>query len=375
PVIPDDEKSFQVRSEATRKPRDKKEGTLNKIMTTKTQTKREMEDIPAFMRRDRSKNKQKSDPQQISSTKNEDQKEEPVKIYPHTKPDELDAVFKKRDRKPEQVEREVEHSKEELAPNTLSNHHHGSGKKYVINDLLKSNSQKEDIHVDKAEKDELTHIEYQLNSPADRKNDTDSTKETTNYTKNDTFESENSIYQMQKNTQNETVSIQQPVASCEKVEDISLEPDVPEYLLNDHGNESMVDEDWLIEQQILLEDTFTHFNIDATVVNVTQGPSVTRFEIQPALGVKVSKIKNLSDDLKLNLAARDIRIEAPIPGKNTIGIEIPNKTMHLVNLQEIFESNSFKDAESPLTVALGLTIEGSPIVTNIDEMPHGLIAG
>src|SRR5690625_4774669 len=137
----------------------------------------------------------------------------------------------------------------------------------------------------------------------------------------------------------------------------------------------MIDEDWLIEQQILLEDTFTHFNIDATVVNVTQGPSVTRFEIQPALGVKVSKIKNLSDDLKLNLAAKDIRIEAPIPGKNTIGIEIPNKTMHLVNLQEIFESNSFKDAESPLTVALGLTIEGSPIVTNIDEMPHGLIAG
>src|SRR5699024_2506912 len=125
PVIPDDEKSFQVRSEATRKPRDKKEGTLNKIMTTKTQTKREMEDIPAFMRRDRSKNKQKSVPQQISSTKNEDQKEEPLKIYPHTKPDELDAVFKKRDRKPEQVEREVEHSKEELAPNTLSNHHHG----------------------------------------------------------------------------------------------------------------------------------------------------------------------------------------------------------------------------------------------------------
>src|SRR5699024_6036177 len=76
---------------------------------------------------------------------------------------------------------------------------------------------------------------------------------------------------------------------------------------------------------ILLEDTFTHFNIDATVVNVTQGPSVTRFEIQPALGVKVSKIKNLSDDLKLNLAAKDIRIEAPIPGKNTIGIEIPTR--------------------------------------------------
>src|SRR5690625_3129347 len=129
----------------------------------------------------------------------------------------------------------------------------------------------------------------------------------------------------------------------------------------------MIDEDWLIEQQILLEDTFTHFNIDATVVNVTQGPSVTRFEIQPALGVKVSKIKNLADDIKLNLAAKDIRIEAPIPGKNTIGIEVPNLYPQVVSLQEIIESPSFQSATSPLTIALGLTIEGAPLITNIEK--------
>src|SRR5699024_12790755 len=103
-----------------------------------------------------------------------------------------------------------------------------------------------------------------------------------------------------------------------KVEDTPLEPDVPEYLLNDHGNESMIDEDWLIEQQILLEETFTHFNIDETVVNVTQGPSVTRIEIQTALGVKVSKIKNLSYDMYLNLAAKDIQIDAPLQDYNII---------------------------------------------------------
>src|SRR5699024_2437649 len=125
----------------------------------------------------------------------------------------------------------------------------------------------------------------------------------------------------------------------------------------------------------LLEKTLSYFNVDASVVNATQGPSVTRFEVQPALGVKVSKVKNLSDDIKLNLAARDIRIEAPIPGKHTIGIEIPNPNPQMVGLQEIFETDSFKKQQSPLTIGLGLTIEGNPSITNIQKMPHGLIAG
>lgn len=150
---------------------------------------------------------------------------------------------------------------------------------------------------------------------------------------------------------------------------------VPYHLLNDPVQKSTQDQLWMKSQQELLEKTLTHFNVRAKVVNTTQGPSVTRFEVQPELGVKVSKVKNLSDDLKLNLAARDIRIEAPIPGKNTIGIEIPNPKPQVVGLQEIFETDSFQNSPSPLTIGLGLSIEGNPLITNIQKMPHGLIAG
>ncbi|WP_010532350.1 DNA translocase FtsK [Lentibacillus jeotgali] len=150
---------------------------------------------------------------------------------------------------------------------------------------------------------------------------------------------------------------------------------VPYHLLDDPVQETEQDHLWMQNQQQLLEKTLKYFNVRAKVVNTTQGPSVTRFEVQPELGVKVSKIKNLSDDLKLNMAAKDIRIEAPIPGKNTIGIEIPNQHAQTVTLQEIFEKDSFQKSASPLTIGLGLNIEGEPMVTNIQKMPHGLIAG
>ncbi|WP_456273713.1 DNA translocase FtsK [Bacillus sp. AK031] len=133
--------------------------------------------------------------------------------------------------------------------------------------------------------------------------------------------------------------------------------------------------EWLEIQQNLLNDTLANFNVRASVVNVTEGPSVTRFEVQPEPGVKVNKITNLSDDIKLSLAARDIRIEAPIPGKHTIGIEVPNKQSRPVSLSEIISSSPFQDSSSPLTAALGLDISGEPIVTDLNKMPHGLIAG
>jgi S-DNA-T family DNA segregation ATPase FtsK/SpoIIIE len=135
------------------------------------------------------------------------------------------------------------------------------------------------------------------------------------------------------------------------------------------------DEQWLEEQKQLLNTTFENFHVGAKVVHVTQGPAVTRFEVQPEPGVKVNKITNLSDDIKLNLAARDIRIEAPIPGKNAVGIEVPNQTSKPVFLREILRSPVFTKSESPLTVALGLDISGAPIVTDLRKMPHGLIAG
>ncbi|WP_424475090.1 DNA translocase FtsK [Oceanobacillus kimchii] len=150
---------------------------------------------------------------------------------------------------------------------------------------------------------------------------------------------------------------------------------IPYHLLDDPIRLTEDDSVWLNEQRELLEETLKHFQVKAKVVRATQGPSVTRFEVQPEMGVKVSKIKNLADDLKLNMSAQDIRIEAPIPGKNTVGIEIPNRHAEMVGLQSIFESTSFKESKSPLSIALGLTIEGNPKVTNIQKMPHGLIAG
>ncbi|WP_342432657.1 DNA translocase FtsK [Neobacillus sp. FSL H8-0543] len=136
-----------------------------------------------------------------------------------------------------------------------------------------------------------------------------------------------------------------------------------------------MDTEWISYQEELLNQTLTNFNVGAKVVNVTQGPAVTRFEVQPEPGVKVNKITNLSDDIKLSLAARDIRIEAPIPGKHTIGIEVPNQKSRPVLINEIIQSTVFRDSTSPLTAILGLDISGKPIVTELNKMPHGLIAG
>ncbi|HFQ6381750.1 TPA: DNA translocase FtsK [Listeria monocytogenes] len=135
------------------------------------------------------------------------------------------------------------------------------------------------------------------------------------------------------------------------------------------------DDSWLQMQQEMLDETLENFNVQASVVNRTQGPAVTRFEVQPEKGVKVSKITNLTDDIKLNLAAKDIRIEAPIPGKSTVGIEIPNQTSRPVMLSELMNTEAFQTAASPLTAALGLDISGTPIITDLQKMPHGLIAG
>ncbi|GER72264.1 DNA translocase SftA [Weizmannia acidilactici] len=135
------------------------------------------------------------------------------------------------------------------------------------------------------------------------------------------------------------------------------------------------DAEWINEQSETLDRALENFNVRAKVVNASQGPSVTRFEVQPEPGVKVNKITNLNDDLKLSLAAKDIRIEAPIPGKHTVGIEIPNVKSRPVRLSEIIGDPAFQNGPSPLTVAMGLDISGKPVVTDLQKMPHGLIAG
>lgn len=124
-----------------------------------------------------------------------------------------------------------------------------------------------------------------------------------------------------------------------------------------------------------LVDTLRSFGVETRIVDISRGPAVTRYELQPAAGVKISKITNLADDIALNLASAGVRIEAPIPNKAAVGIEVPNKTSSVVRLREILESSAFTNAKSKLTVALGRDISGNAIVTDIAKMPHGLIAG
>lgn len=124
-----------------------------------------------------------------------------------------------------------------------------------------------------------------------------------------------------------------------------------------------------------LQSTLDSFGVDAKVVDVARGPSVTRYEIQPNAGVKVSKIVNLADDIALNLAASNIRIEAPIPGKAAVGIEVPNKATDMVTLRELIETDKFRDAKSKLSYALGKDIAGDIEISDIAKMPHMLISG
>ena len=124
-----------------------------------------------------------------------------------------------------------------------------------------------------------------------------------------------------------------------------------------------------------LEDTLSSFNVDAKVINVTQGPAITRYEIQPNVGVKVSKIVSLADDIALNLRAKSIRIEAPIPGKAAVGIEVENGSIHMVRVSELISSRAFKSAKSKIAFGVGKDISGNPVVSDIKSMPHLLIAG
>ena len=148
-------------------------------------------------------------------------------------------------------------------------------------------------------------------------------------------------------------------------------------LLNNNAKSKMKNEDKqdLFDNANKLEDTLMSFGVEAKVLQVTKGPSVTRFEIQPSPGVKVSKIVNLQDDIALGLAASAVRMEAPIPGKSAIGIEVPNKKQTPVFLREVLDSKEFQESTKKISFALGKDITGACIVGDLSEMPHMLIAG
>ncbi len=151
-------------------------------------------------------------------------------------------------------------------------------------------------------------------------------------------------------------------------------PDIE--LLNQVVSQSTKDDTKKIKAKAkILEETLLNFGVEAKVVQVNKGPTITRYELQPSAGVKVSKIVNLSDDIALNLAAQAIRIEAPIPGKAAIGIEIPNEDIATVALREVIDTPTYKNSNLNLPFALGKDVSGTPIVTDITKMPHLLVAG
>ena len=125
----------------------------------------------------------------------------------------------------------------------------------------------------------------------------------------------------------------------------------------------------------ILEDTLESFGINAKVIQVSRGPAITRYEIQPPSGVKVSRIVSLADDIALSMAAPGVRIEAPIPGKAAVGIEVPNKEISMVHLRDLLETQEFIQSKSKLTIALGKDIAGNPVIGDLGKMPHLLIAG
>ena len=125
----------------------------------------------------------------------------------------------------------------------------------------------------------------------------------------------------------------------------------------------------------LLVDTLRSFGVETRIVDISRGPAVTRYELQPSAGVKISRITNLADDIALNLAAGGVRIEAPIPNKAAIGIEVPNKDIAAVPIREIIDSTEFTGAKSRLSVALGKDISGRICLADLAKMPHLLIAG
>ena len=156
-------------------------------------------------------------------------------------------------------------------------------------------------------------------------------------------------------------------------------PDVPWQLpsldLLEEGSAARSGKDEVLRNTRVIEETLSHFNIQAKVVEVSVGPVVTRYELKPAAGVKLSRIESLDSDLALALAARTLRIEAPVPGKSVVGIEVPNLAIGMVTLKDVAETAMFEDASSKLTVALGRDVSGSPIVADLAKLPHLLIAG
>lgn len=178
-----------------------------------------------------------------------------------------------------------------------------------------------------------------------------------------------------KGTEEDTAAVAVTVDGKPKPRRIELPYHFPPLAMLAKGQPNQVTSQEVTHNVTVLEETLKSFGVIAHVVNATQGPTVTRYELEPAPGTKVSKILNLTDDLKMALAAIDIRIEAPIPGKSAVGIEVPNKNTSAVHLRDVLESEKFQKARGGIPVGLGKDIAGEAVITDLAKMPHLLVAG
>lgn len=178
-----------------------------------------------------------------------------------------------------------------------------------------------------------------------------------------------------KGTEEDTAAVAVTVDGKLKPRRIELPYHFPPLAMLAKGQPNQVTSQEVTHNVTVLEETLKSFGVIAHVVNATQGPTVTRYELEPAPGTKVSKILNLTDDLKMALAAIDIRIEAPIPGKSAVGIEVPNKNTSAVHLRDVLESEKFQKARGGIPVGLGKDIAGEAVITDLAKMPHLLVAG
>ncbi len=182
------------------------------------------------------------------------------------------------------------------------------------------------------------------------------------------------------NTMNNNISQNKPQSTLKHIDTVATRnkpyeyPSIDILAKNTTPSTKMSDEEIKANSE-LLEQTLSSFGVKVKVLNVTQGPTVTRYELQPGIGVKVSKIVGLADDLALNLAAQGIRIEAPIPGKSAVGIEVPNAERENIFFRDILENDEFLNHKSKIAITLGKDISGQPVVADIGSMPHLLVAG
>ncbi|GAQ26202.1 DNA translocase FtsK [Tepidanaerobacter syntrophicus] len=181
--------------------------------------------------------------------------------------------------------------------------------------------------------------------------------------------------QKKEQKENSSTAESEPIIINEDKEEEDYKLPPVSLLSKSTAKQSSFTEKELLGNAEILENTLESFGIDAKVVQVNCGPTITRFEVQPSPGVKVSRIVNLADDIALSLAASDVRIEAPIPGKAAVGIEVPNKKRSSVFLRDVIESAEFTSSPSKLTIALGKDVGGNSVVADLADMPHLLIAG